>query len=63
MITKKKPKIGTRVRFTRRNGQVVEGRVAGTDELANGLWVSVNTGGKGENAELTQVRPSQLEFI
>lgn len=59
----KKLKIGARVRFRRRNGDVAEGRVAGTDDLGNGRWVSVNTGTRGDNAILTKVRPSQLELI
>lgn len=62
-MSTKKLKIGARVRFRRRNGALAEGRVAGTDDLSNGRWVAVNTGGRGNNAVLTRVRPSQLEII
>lgn len=58
-----KYRIGLLVRFRRRNGAVEEGRVAGTDDRSNGRWVSVNTGGRGDNAVLTSVRPSQLEIV
>ena len=66
MTTKTKPKtfkIGTRVSFIRRNGHSAEGRVAGTDDECNGTWISVNTAGRGQNARLTSLRPSQLTRI
>lgn len=63
MSSSKKPKIGARVRFKRKNGDVAEGRIDGTDEKGNGAWVGVNTAPKGKNREVTFVRPSQLEYI
>lgn len=62
-MSSKKIKIGARVRFTRRNGMPAEGRIAGSDSKSNGLWVSVNTAPRGSNADLTNVRPSELTFI
>jgi hypothetical protein len=56
-------KIGAQVRFQRRNGELATGRVAGSDRRVNGVWVSVNTARKGQNAKLTSVRPVNLTRV
>lgn len=64
MTTKTKlPKIGALVAFIRRNGVRVEGRIAGSDQKANGLWVAVNTAERGKNAKITSIRVSQLAYL
>jgi len=56
-------KIGTQVKFTRRNGATVTGRVSGAKwEAGKGDWIPVNTGDK-KNPAITQVRPSQLTKV
>jgi hypothetical protein len=59
----KLPKVGAAVAFTRRNGERVEGRISGSDEKANGLWVAVNTAPRGKNPTITGVRPSKLTYL
>lgn len=53
-------RIGTKVKFTRRNGEEAEGRTT-TEEyvLGKGTWIDVNTGDK-KIPKITKVRPSQL---
>ena len=55
-------KIGTLVRFERRNGEVGHGRVAGTDDRINGRWVAVNTAPKGQNPKIAKVRESAIHI-
>lgn len=56
-------KIGTKVSFTRRNGEKATGRVAGTDQTYRGEWVAVNTAPLGKNPSITKKRPSQLKRV
>ena len=61
---KPKPlKLGTKVRWTRLNGKIAEGRVDGFDDKANGRWVAVNTAPKGQNREITEVQQGRLTVI
>lgn len=56
-------KIGTRVKFTRRNGEEARGSVCGaTWNKGKGDWLPVNTGDK-KNPVIVQVRPSALTRI
>lgn len=57
-------KIGTKVKFTRRNGQEATGRVYGPVWSAGkGDWIPVNTALPKQKALVTQLRPSQLTKI
>lgn len=58
-----KPKIGARVRFTRRNGTKAEGRITGTRKEANGLWIEINTAAPRQPQDITSVRPVNVEYI
>jgi hypothetical protein len=62
-MAKKFMKIGTHVEFIRRNGMRATGRVARTDDKANGRWVAVNTAAKGKNPEVTYVRESKIRAV
>jgi len=54
------PKIGTRVSFTRRNGDFAVGKVHDNDDTgASGPWVAVNIGDK-KKPHMVNVRPTQL---
>lgn len=56
-------KIGTKVSFTRRNGEVATGRVHGDAwNKGKGDWLPVNIGDK-KNEKLVQVRPSALSRV
>lgn len=56
-------KIGTRVKFTRRNGEEARGSVHTAPwNKGKGDWLTVNTGDK-KNPVLTNVRPSALSRI
>ena len=59
----RKFKLGTTVQFVRRNGVVATGRVVGNDVKGSGAWVSVNTAPRGQNPEVTVIRPSQASVI
>lgn len=53
-------KIGTPVKFRRKNGNQVRGVVATkVAKKGNGDWIGVNTGDK-KNPVIAYVRPSQL---
>lgn len=56
-------KIGTQVKFVRRNGQSATGRVSGAKwNAGKGDWIPVNTGDK-KKPLITQMRPSQLTKV
>lgn len=50
---------GTKVKFTRRNGETAKGTVTKTEDLANGTWCLVNCGDLGT----IKARPSQLKRV
>lgn len=58
-------KIGTKVRYLRRNGEKVKGVVIKAPfELGRGMWQTIRVGTKGEaGAYEVNVRPSQLKEI
>lgn len=47
---------GSRVKFVRRNGELGKGKVSGTWQEANGVWVHVDCGELG----VIKARPSML---
>lgn len=61
MATQSITKIGTAVRFTRRNGYTDTGKVKGKVEAPNGLWILVETLGRYDRKVITKVRPSELQ--
>jgi hypothetical protein len=57
-------KIGTPVQFTRRNGEVTKGKVAGPDfAYSKGAWTPVNTSTDPKVKTITNVRPSKLTKV
>lgn len=56
----KKLKPGTPVRFIRKNGEKVSGRLAGYETLANGEWALVNLAEPRKTPVIAKVRPGQL---
>lgn len=56
-------KVGTKVSFTRRNGQAATGRVHSDLRVTSkGNWLAVNIGDK-KTPQIVQVRPSMLSRV
>jgi hypothetical protein len=53
-------KVGSTVKWTRKNGEKATGRVTGVKDQPNGRWVVVNTAAPRKPVELSLVRESQL---
>lgn len=58
----KKHKVGTRVKHTRRNGDVINAKVIALRDSARGAWLQIR-GDVGGKTLALWVRPSQAEII
>lgn len=55
-------KRGARVTWMAKNGKPCEGRVVGTRERTNGLFVQVDLSPKGQTPDLRSLRPAVLSL-